>query len=135
MECLTSESSSASTPEPTEPNRRKAQSLEDILQEFGPISNVSYEPFEVEPKRAATALLPTTFPIQPHPYDYFTLFFTPDLFRTITTNTNRYATIQRLHTVEENQREWTDLLVEELYVFIGAIIYMGVHEEPEIPMY
>jgi hypothetical protein len=80
-------------------------------------------------------ILPTTFPIQPHPYDYFTLFFTPDLFRTITTNTNRYTTTQRLHAVEENQREWTDLLVEELYVFIGAIIYIEVHEEPEIPMY
>jgi hypothetical protein len=27
------------------------------------------------------------------------------------------------------------LFVEELYVFIGAIIYMGVHEEPRIDMY
>lgn len=25
--------------------------------------------------------------------------------------------------------------MEELYVFIGAIIYMGVHEEPQIEMY
>jgi hypothetical protein len=32
-------------------------------------------------------------------------------------------------------REWSNLLVEELYVFIGAIIYMGVHKEPQTPTY
>jgi Transposase IS4 len=36
---------------------------------------------------------------------------------------------------QERAREWTDLLVEELYVFLGAIIYMGVHEEPQVGMY
>jgi hypothetical protein len=36
---------------------------------------------------------------------------------------------------QERAREWTDLLVEELYVFLGAIIYMGVYEEPQIEMY
>jgi hypothetical protein len=30
---------------------------------------------------------------QPYPFDYFTLFFTPNLFRTITTNINRYINI------------------------------------------
>ena len=34
---------------------------------------------------------------------------------------------------QERAREWTDLLVEELYVFLGAIIYMGVHEEYHLP--
>ena len=36
---------------------------------------------------------------------------------------------------EEGMREWTDLLVDELYVFIGAIIYMGIREEPDTSMY
>jgi len=63
------------------------------------------------------------------------LFFTPDLLRTITTNSNRYANIQRLRIPQEKAREWTDLLIEELYVFLGTIIYMGVHEEPAIEMY
>ena len=121
-------------PELAEP-KHKARSLEDILLEFGSIDKVSYKPIQVEPKRPAKALLPTTFSTHSHPYDYFTLFFTPDLFQQITTNTNRYANIKRIHSVEEGQREWTDLLVEELYVFIGAIIYMGIHEEPNIPMY
>ena len=36
---------------------------------------------------------------------------------------------------QERAREWTDLLIEELYVLLGAIIYMGVHEEPDIEIY
>ncbi|KAF8865052.1 hypothetical protein BDZ45DRAFT_471799 [Acephala macrosclerotiorum] len=113
----------------------KSLSLEDILSRLEPITNVHYEPFKCEPKQTARALLPSSFPQKPRPFDYFTLFFTHDLFRTITTNTNRYASLQKLHVPQERAREWTDLLVEELYVFIGAIIYMGVHEEPKTELY
>jgi Transposase IS4 len=120
---------------PTQPKKQTAQSLQDILLKLGPITNVSYEPFQCEPKQTAKALLPTSFPQKPHPFDYFSLFFTYDLLQTITTNTNRYANIRRLQVAQERAREWTDLLVEELYVFLGAIIYMGVHEEPQIEMY
>lgn len=135
MAYFSSDSSSEATNQPAKPNRPKARSLEDILNEFGPIKAVSYTPFQIEQSRPANALLPSTFPTQPHPYDYFKLFFTPDLFRTITTNTNRYANIQRIHMADEGVREWSDLLVEELYVFIGVIIYMGIHTEPQIPGY
>jgi hypothetical protein len=130
-----SDSSSEPTDQPAKPNKRKAQSLDDILHEFGPIKDVSYTPFEIEEPRPAKPLLPSTFPTQPHPYDYFTLFFTPDLFRTITKNTNRYANMQRIHVADRGLREWSDLLVEELYVFIRAVIYIGVYKEPQIPMY
>jgi hypothetical protein len=123
------------TPNPPKLKKQKAYSLEDILLEFGPITGVSYEPFKCEPKQTARALLPSSFPQTPRPFDYFSLFFTRDLFRTITTNTNRYASIQKLHVQQERAREWTDLLMEELYVFLGAVIYMGVHEEPAINMY
>jgi hypothetical protein len=120
---------------PKQPKTQKAYSLEDILLEFGPITSVYYKPFKCEPKQTARALLPSSFPQNPHPFDYFSLFFTHDLFRTITTNTNRYASIQKPRVPQERAREWTDLLVEELYMFLGAIIYMGVHEEPAIEMY
>ena len=115
---------------PTQPKEQKAQSLKDILLKLGPITNVSYEPFQCEPRQTARALLPTSFPQTPHPFDYFSLFFTYDLLQTITTNTNRYANIQRLQVQQERAREWTDLLIEELHVFLGAIIYMGVYKEP-----
>jgi hypothetical protein len=123
-----------SAPPPIQSTNQKA-SLEDILLRLGPITGVSYEPFQSEPRQTARALLPTSFPRNPHPFDYFSLFFTQDLFQTITTNTNRYANIQRLQVAQERAREWTDLLVEELYVFLGVIIYMGVHEEPQVEMY
>ena len=119
----------ASSSQLTKPKRQKAQSLEDILVEFGPITSVSYEPFKCEPKQLAKALLPASFPLKPHLFDFFSLFFTYDLFYTITTNTNRYASIQRLYIREEKAREWTDLLVEELHVFLSTIIYIGVYEE------
>ena len=132
---MESDSSLSLSPEPTnqntKPNRPRPQALEDILHEFGPIDQVLYTPFQTEdPPRSAQALLPPTFPTNPYPYDYFALFFTPDLFRTITTNTNRYGNIQRIHAVKEGLRECSDLLIKELYVFIGVIIYMGIHKEP-----
>ena len=64
---------------PTQPTQQKPQSLEDILLKLGPITSVSYEPFKGEPRQAAKALLPPLFPRKPHPFDYFSLFFTCDL--------------------------------------------------------
>jgi hypothetical protein len=115
----------------------KALSLKDILLQLGPIAEVQFDPFHPEPKQLPKAQLPSSFPQNPHPFNYFSLFFTPNLFQIITSNTNRYASAQRLHipAKEKKAREWTDLLLEELYVFIGTIIYMGVHEEPRIDMY
>jgi len=130
MASLSSNSSLEPANQPARPNKPKARSLKDILHEFGLIEEVFYTPFQIEQSRPANALLPSTFPTQPHLYDYFTLFFTPDLFRTITINTNRYANKQRIGVADEGLREWSDLLVKELYVFIKVIIYMGVHKEP-----
>jgi hypothetical protein len=65
------------TPHPT---KQKARTLEDILYEFGPITGVSFQPFQPEPPQIARALLLTFFPPKPHPIDYFSLFFTRDLF-------------------------------------------------------
>jgi hypothetical protein len=120
-----------SKPTPT----HKARSLEDILAEFEPIDQVIYEPVKLEPHRDAQALLPPTFSTKSHPFDYFTLFFTPELFSTITKHTNQYAAVQRRENKQERQHEWDPLISEELYVFLGVIIYMGIHLEPSIPMY
>ena len=122
---------------PSQPTPPKiTQSLTDILDRLGPISNVLYTPFQPEePLQLATALLPPTFPQNAYPFDYFSLFFTPDIFKQITTNTNRYASLQRMQVQQERAREWTELSAEELHVFIGAIIYMGVHNKPSLNMY
>lgn len=70
----------------------------------------------------------------PHPFDYFTLFFTHALLELITQHTNQYTAIQRLEG-KEGQREWYNLAVEELYIFLGYIIYIGIYKEPDISIY
>jgi hypothetical protein len=76
-----SSSSDLPTPTPTQPSKRqKALSLEGVLYRLGPITSVSYKPFKGEPSQAARALLPTSFPQNAHLFDYFSLFFTQDLF-------------------------------------------------------
>jgi hypothetical protein len=90
---------------PTQPKIQKARSLEDILLSLRPITAISYAPFKPEPKQAARAVLPPSFPKNPHLFDYFSLFFTPDLFYTITTNTNRYTNLQKLRVPQEKARE------------------------------
>jgi hypothetical protein len=98
---------SSSTPQAPQASQSqtttKALSLEDILFQLGPITGIQFDPFQPEPKQLPRAQLPSSFPQNPHPFDYFSLFFTPDLFQTITTNTNRYASQQRLHIPEEKQ--------------------------------
>ena len=59
----------------------KARSLQAILDQLGPITSVSYTPFQPEePKQEARALLPPLFPKKARLIDYFTLFFIHDLF-------------------------------------------------------
>jgi hypothetical protein len=113
---------------------KKAQLLEDISSLYGDLKTIEFEPFQPEKERVAQALLPTDFPTKPVPADYFNLFFTSDLFDLIVRNTNKYASIQRLNK-SEKAREWHDLNAAELRVFIGVIIYMGVHIEPETTLY
>jgi hypothetical protein len=100
-----SNSSLKPTNQSTKSKKRKAPSLEDILHKFRPINKVSYTPFQIKQLQPAKALLPSTFPTQPHPYDYFTLFLTNDLLYTITTNTNQYTNIHRIQVAYKGLRE------------------------------
>ena len=116
------------------PKVLKADLVDTLISEFGDLQSTQFEPFQPEKERPARAILPSNFPTQPAPSDYFNLFFTSDLFDLITRNTNKYAAIQRLDTAEKG-REWHDLNTDELRVFIGVVIYMGVHVAPDIPWY
>jgi hypothetical protein len=86
--------------------------------------------FNLNLNKNVKVTLPPEFPSNATPLDYFSLFFTSDLIRTITENTNRYVATHRQQDSDIRVREWEGLLVPKLYVFLGAIIYMGVHEEP-----
>ena len=80
---------------------KKNQSLEEILIVLSPISSILYTPFQPESSRLAKLLLPLTFPPKLYPFNYFSLFITPDLFKIISMNTNKYASLQRMKIVEE----------------------------------
>ncbi|PVH67787.1 hypothetical protein DL98DRAFT_637200 [Cadophora sp. DSE1049] len=73
--------------------KAKLEALEAILDEFGLVTEVSFELFECEAPRLAKATLPPDFPPTVELYDYFALFFTPDLLKVITFNINRYANL------------------------------------------
>jgi len=120
---------------PLQPAGQKSKVLEDIINKLGLVTNVSYTPFECEPRQPAKALLPASFPSNPRPFDYFSLFFTPNIFKTITMNTNQYVGIYRMQVQQERAQEWSELFLEELYTFVGVLIYMGIHYEPRIKLY
>jgi hypothetical protein len=68
---------------PTQTKTRKSKVLENILDKLGPADQVSYTPFKCESPQAPIPRLPPSFPLNPRLFDYFSLFFTPDLFKTI----------------------------------------------------
>jgi hypothetical protein len=82
---------------PTQPNKKKTRSFDEILRDIRLIGDIKFSPFQPKAKQQARAVLPSFFPKNPHLFDYFSLFFTLDLLQTITTNTNRYASLQKLH--------------------------------------
>jgi hypothetical protein len=88
--------SSYQQPSSKQPTQRKAHSLQEILNEFSPLTDITYKPVKVEDHREAQPLLPSTFTEDTHPFDYFILFFTRTLFNLITKNTNEYAAIHRI---------------------------------------
>ena len=116
---------------------KKLYTLEEILNEFETLDQVRFDPFQPETRTKARANLPQSFlsQLQLQPLNYFNLFFTDDLWKTITTNSNRYAAFQHRTKLEERCRPWKTLIPEELRVFVGAAIYMGVHKEPQIENY
>jgi hypothetical protein len=77
---------------PPAPPKQKLRNLKDILDEFGDLDQVQFDLFQPEACTEARANLPHSFPSQPELINYLNLFLTDDLWQTISTNTNRYAT-------------------------------------------
>ena len=67
---------------------KKLYTFKDILNEFKTLNQVQSDPFKPEAHRKAHANLPQSFLLQPQLLDYFNLFLTDDLWKTITTNLN-----------------------------------------------
>jgi hypothetical protein len=82
---------------PSQPAKLKARTLEEILAKFDSIDQVVFDPIKLEQYHDAQLFLLPIFPATFYPFDYFVLFFTHNLFETITTNTNLYAAQQKTH--------------------------------------
>jgi hypothetical protein len=65
------------------------------------------------------------------PFDIFSLLFVPELLILIVGATNSYA----LRNHKDLKYPWKPLSLPELYVWIGCVVYMGVHPEPHIDLY
>ena len=63
--------------------------------------------------------------------EFFQLFFTDELIKTITHNTNAYAQkkLDEMRPLSEHStwRKWTPASVEEMRAFLGVIVNMGLH--------
>ena len=67
--------------------------------------------------------------------DILSLFLTTSLIEQIAINTNAYATQKIAEREQEGGRKWGELLAGGLRVWLGIIIYMGVHCSPAVMDY
>lgn len=80
------------------------------------------------------------------PYALFSLFFSEDIFEYISQSTNEYAQLKQEREADESEspetettpsgsRAWKDTTAADIKVFIGILIYMGVHVSPRMDHY
>ncbi|XP_063065572.1 piggyBac transposable element-derived protein 4-like [Engraulis encrasicolus] len=63
------------------------------------------------------------------PLDLFLLFFSKDVVRTLCRHTNLHAAKRA---AQGRKRKWVDIEPEEMYRFIGLVIYKGLMKLPEM---
>jgi len=68
-----------------------------------------------------------------HPFDMFSKFFCKDILETIAKHTNMYA-IKKGATIASG-RHWKPVDATDIQMFIGVLVYMGVHRERELKDY
>ena len=114
-------------------------SVEEFVDALPNVKTTSFEPFKEGPRRGAEAIVPDDVNLD-SPYTLFSLLWPEELWATLATNTNKYALLRgaiernphiKSHDLQqkEGQRVWWATNAAEMKVFIGAIIYMGVHRE------
>ena len=111
----------------------------DILFEIPNPKDVNYTPLLMDAPIPASIFLPNQVNISKSLLSIFLLFFPDTLLEIIVKNTNEYARIHRPpippDRLKIKRRPWRDTCIPELKVFIGVLIYMGVHPEPNLNCY
>ncbi len=110
-------------------------------------STVEFTPFAEGPPREPQPVYPPDIDCD-SPYALFSLFWDEKMWQILATNTNQYAIRQgavprgrtsgaRSHSDIDslNQRTWWATNPDELKVFVGTLIYIGIHPEGETAEY
>jgi hypothetical protein len=111
----------------TSKSSKKKQAVEDILLLLPDTKNINFELLELPPFRPAETCLEEGIDFN-NPLNIFQLFIPDSLFEVIARNTNNYAIACRIGNYPNPV--WTNTTVNELKVFFGVILYMGMHKSP-----
>jgi hypothetical protein len=96
------------------------------------MATTEYTPITIQHQESC-ANLPTGV-TNPSPLATFELFFTTEILTVLVENTNIYASKQ-LRELSEKNIQWHPTNIQEMRVFIGVQIYMGLHPETQLTWY
>ena len=66
----------------------------------------------------------------------FTLFFSLPTVQTIVQNTNKnHERVPRPLQKHAQAQDWVDTTVQEIYIYLGILIYISIYKEPEFKRY
>ena len=123
-------------PKAEAPAGKRKRTLQEVITELKPVDEVEYQPLR-STLREPELRLPADTDIN-DPYTLFSLFFTNDIIETIAKSTNLYAQRKRREFYQDTViqgRTWKPTNAAEIRVFLGVVIYMGVHKSPAIKHY
>ena len=94
-------------------------------------------------------MIPTTFPYKVYntlpaifrgpdaiePIEILRLFLTDSLLKTITNNTNEYASQKLAEEKRSGGRQWKEVVQQDISHWLGIVRYMGVYSSPSVADY
>jgi hypothetical protein len=69
------------------------------------------------------------------PFEILSLFLTPSLLEDMAAHSNAYAAAKASERQLEGGRKWKKVSTSELGVWLGIVLYMGVHSSPAVRDY
>jgi len=106
--------------------------LEDIMEMIPDPKEVIFKPFSPGRPREPKVNIPPNVDAT-DPLALLDLFIPSEMYTTIEENTNLYAITNNAPT--SNSRYWRPTNENEIHVFFGILLYMGVHKEPNFLIY
>ena len=61
------------------------------------------------------------------PFDILKLFLTPSSMELMASNTNTYAALKTSERLQEGGIKWKEVSTPELGIWLGVVVYRGVH--------